>query len=439
MSEQHKASPLLKHPLDRRTLLKGLGALGALGGLPSLAACAGSPAGGVATADGTPSGSLRFGLNANAAVPTVGYDSVFAKFTAETGINVEKNKLLYTEQINNYLTAAPDDVLIWSAGYRMRFFAAKGLVSDLSKVWQQIGSNVTDAVKKACTADDGKQYLVPFYNYPWVVYYRKSVFSQKGYTVPKTLDDFKALADKMKSDGLTPLAFADKEGWEAMGTFDILNMRLNGYQFHIDLLSGKQTWEDAKVKEVFNTWRGLLPYHQDGPLGRTWQEAAQSVSQKKAGMFYTGSFIGNQFSGDDSNDLDFFPFPEVDSANGQDSMDAPIDGFMMVKNPKNRPAAEKLLSFLASGPAQELYLQTDKNDVGTAKNVNAAGYTPRQKKFAELVAATKNQAGYLDRDTRPDFAGPVVIPAIQSFLKNPADVDGVTKTMQSQAKSIFAN
>ncbi len=39
---------------------------------------------------------------------------------------------------------------------------------------------------------------MPFYNYPWVVIYRKSVFQEKGYTVPKTWADFKTLATKMQ-------------------------------------------------------------------------------------------------------------------------------------------------------------------------------------------------------------------------------------------------
>ena len=38
--------------------------------------------------------------------------------------------------------------------------------------------------------------------------YRKSLFEDKGYTVPTTWDEFVALADKMKADGLIPLAFA---------------------------------------------------------------------------------------------------------------------------------------------------------------------------------------------------------------------------------------
>ena len=52
----------------------------------------------------------------------------------------------------------------------------------------------------------------------------------------------------MKTDGLIPLAFGDKDGWPAMGTFDILNMRLNGYEFHIDLMAGKEKWTDPKVE-----------------------------------------------------------------------------------------------------------------------------------------------------------------------------------------------
>ena len=81
-----------------------------------------------------------------------------------------------------------------------------------------------------------------------------------------------------------------------MGTFDILNMRINGYDFHVSLMAGKESWTDPKVKKVFDTWAGLLPYHQAGSLGRTWQEAAQSLVQKKSGMYLLGTFVAQQFT-----------------------------------------------------------------------------------------------------------------------------------------------
>jgi multiple sugar transport system substrate-binding protein len=43
----------------------------------------------------------------------------------------------------------------------------------------------------------------------------------------------------------------------------------------------------------------------------------------------------------------------------------------------------------------------------------------------------------MDRDTRPDFASTVMIPALQQFLNNPNDVNGLVKKIQQQKKSIF--
>ena len=35
-----------------------------------------------------------------------------------------------------------------------------------------------------------------------------------------------------------------------MGTFDILNMRLNGYDFHMALCQGQEKWDSPEVKLV---------------------------------------------------------------------------------------------------------------------------------------------------------------------------------------------
>src|SRR3954447_6867573 len=131
------------------------------------------------------------------------------------------------------------------------------------------------------------------------------------------MDDFTKLAGQMKKDGLTPIAFGDSDGWPAMGTFDYLNLRINGYDFHVQLMAGEKSWSSNEVKTVFDTWKGLLPYHQPDSLGRTWQEAAQGLLNKQSGMYTLGLFVGQQFpEGADRDDLDFFPFPEIDSEVG---------------------------------------------------------------------------------------------------------------------------
>jgi multiple sugar transport system substrate-binding protein len=222
-----------------------------------------------------------------------------------------------------------------------------------------------------------------------------------------------------------------------MGTFDILNLRINGYDFHMQLMKGEGSWEDPKVAKVFDTWKGLLPYHQGGSLGRTWQEAAQSLSNKKSGMYLLGMFVGQQFTGAAHDDLDFFAFPEVDSNVGTAALDAPIDGFMLSKGPKNEDGSKALLQYLASAEAQNTYLKNDPNNIATAKDADTSGYSALQKKAVELIGSADNITQFMDRDTRPDFASTVMIPALQEFIRNPNDAASILKKTEQQKKTIF--
>ena len=280
----------------------------------------------------------------------------------------------------------------WFSGYRMRFFAAKDLAGDISDVWKDLGG-MSDALKKASTGDDGKQYFVPSTYYPWASSTARASSRKYGYQPPKTLDEFKTLGAQMKKDGLVPIAFGDKDGWPAMGTFDQLNLRVNGYDFHVSLMAGKEAWNGDKVKKVFDTWAGLLDLHQPDSLGRTWQEAAQALQQKKAGTYLLGAFVAQQFpKGAEQDDLDFFNFPEVDSTIGADAIEAPIDGYMMAKRPKNEAGAKKLLGYLGSADAQNIGVKADPSVIATNDKADQAAYTALQKKSAEFV-----EVGQVDR------------------------------------------
>jgi multiple sugar transport system substrate-binding protein len=430
--------------MGRRGMLKtaALGA-GAAFGLPAaLAACSSSSGGSTGAATAAASGTVTLGSNQSDPVPKKVLEDVLAGFkTANPGITATVNTVdhnTFQENINNYLQGRPDDAYTWFAGYRMRFFASKGLAGDVSDVWSGL-TGYTDAFKKASTGDDGKQYFVPVSYYPWAVFYRKSLWKKNGYTEPKTLDEFTALCKQMQKDGLEPLAFADKDGWPAMGTFDILNMRVNGYQYHVDLMAGKEAWDSPQVTKVFDTWTSLIPYHQKAPLGRTWQEAATSLQQKKTGMCYFGLFIAQQFKPEEQDDLDFFTFPEIDSAIGSDALDAPIDGWMMAKKPKNEAAAKKFLGYLGTGAAGTVVGKSDPGTLAANSEADTASYGALKKKAAEIVGNAKSIAQFLDRDTRPDFASTVMIPSIQSYLKKPADIASILKSIEAQKKSIFAS
>jgi len=94
-----------------------------------------------------------------------------------------------------------------------------------------------------------------------------------------------------------------------------------------------------------------------GALGRTWEEAGTDLQNKTTGMFLLGSFVGVQFTDPAAHkDLDFFAFPADQPEVGQDSVEAPIDGFMLSKSPKNVDGAKALLKYLGSATAANTYL-----------------------------------------------------------------------------------
>ena len=324
----------------------------------------------------------------------------------------------------------------WFAGYRMRFFAEQGLATTISDVWQEIGADYTHAFKQAATGQDGKQYFVPFTTTRGRSSTGRACGRTKGYEIPKTLDEFTALAAKMKSDGLVPIAFADKDGWPAMGTFDYLNMRVNGYDFHISLMAGKESWTDPKVKQVFDTWRGLLPHHQPGANGRTWQEAAQSLQQKKTGMYLLGMFVAQQFPETDLDDLDFFAFPEIDPQYGQDAVEAPIDGFMISNEGEERGRGQGAAQVLRLRRGAERRPKPDPEHARRQPRPTRAA-TARCRKGRR--ARRPGQADLPVPRPRhpPDFASTVMIPALQRFIGKPDDIDALLKDIEAQKTNIY--
>jgi multiple sugar transport system substrate-binding protein len=423
---------------SRRSLLRGVGgaALLAGAGIPLLSACGSS-------SSGSDTKTVSLGSNSSDAVPKKAFAEIYAAFTKKSGIKVDvntKDHNTFQEQINSYLQGTPDDVFTWFAGYRMQFFAAKNLASPIDDVWAKIGDNFPDAMKQLSKGEDGKYYFVPLYTYPWALFYRKSVFQQHGYQVPTTWDQLVKLCKQMKKDGLVPIAFGDKDAWPAMGTFDQINFRLNGYDFHKSLMAGKESWTDAKVKAVFDHWAELLPYHQDGFMGRTWQDAAQTLVSKKAGMYMLGTFVAQQFTNKaDLDDLDFFAFPEINSAYGQDTVEAPTDGFMVSKAPKNHAGAAKLMEFLGTPEAEQIYLKADASVVAASSKADTSSYTPLQKKAYEMISGAKSLTQFMDRDSRPDFTSTVMQPGLQKFLQNPKGVDSLLSSIERQKKTIFAS
>jgi multiple sugar transport system substrate-binding protein len=445
--------PVRVDSVSRRTVLKGIAGAAGLVSIPAIiAACSsttssGAPASGGAAASGgsTGIGNLSVGSYNSDPAPKQGMADINTAFKTATGITVALNTVdhnTFQDQISNYLGATPDTAYTWFSGFRMKFFADKGFNTPVDDVWEKVKGNFTAGFANAVVGNDKKVYGIPVDYYPWAIFYRKSVFADKKYTVPTTWDELIALCKKMQSDGLTPIAFGDKDGWPAQGTFDILNLRLNGYDFHVGLMAGKEKWTDPKVTTVFQKWAEFLPYHAKDYAGLTWQNAADTLVQKKSGMYLLGLFVSAQFTATknpaDLEDLDFFPFPNLGTQyDAEKALDAPIDTMQIsAKSPKlsaEMDAAKAYLEFWSKGTTQLIMFKNQPGLIPTASDADTSGYSALQKKAVAIVSQAQKITQYFDRDTRSDFAGANGAQSLlQKFLANPTqDLAAYQKSIQA--------
>ena len=423
--------------VSRRTLIKGaaLGGIGIAGGATVLSSC-GSKA----------SGPMSFGARTVDESPTTQLKALVAAYEKKSGNKVTYNATesnAFQNNLSQYLQGTPDDTFQWMAGYRMQFFAEQGLLEDISDVWGDIEDQYDSSYKIASTGLDGKQYFVPQSWYPWGLHYRKSMVKELGLD-PENIgnfDDMIKMFDAMKKKGLVGFAAGDKGGWEAMGTFDIINARVNGYQFHVDLLAGREKWTDQRVIDVFKQWELLLPYTNKNVLDLEWDGAMQLLLQKKAGTTLMGSWFGGNFkekSQEDYDDLWIVPFPEINPEHGVDTIDAPIDGFCVAANGGNTEVGKDFIKFAGDKEGMQAMLDSGIPMTSANKNQDTSTYDAFQKQQLNVMSQAKYITQFLDRDTRPDFAGPVVGPAIQAWYKNPADVNKIVDSLQAQWEALPA-
>ena len=444
----------------REVLKKGLVGAAGLTVLPAVvAACSSTaasptpaaPTTGPATSQAPQglTGNVSLGSNLSDEVPKKALQDAVDLFTkANPDVKVKINTVdhsTFQDTISNYLQGTPDDTLTWFSGFRMRSFVKDNLFTAIDDVWAKIASNYTEAYKTACTGDDGKMYMVPWATYAWTVYYRKDVWADKGYKIPTTLDEMKTLAAKMKADGLVPIGLGDKDGWPAMGHFDILNLRENGYQFHVDLMAGKKKWTDPAVKKVFTVWKDLLPFYQANSAGRIWQDAAAGLVQKTTGMMLQPQ-VAETFTAAGAADyaqLAMFPWPHHGTQwDAEEALDAPIDGFMVSAKSStlaaDMPNAKALMQHLSTGAAQGIAATANPANIACANDTDTSKYTDLQKAQVAVLAKAKKLTQFLDRDTKPAFAGAQGMQGfLIDFLQKPdQDLDSLLKKIQTYWDSL---
>jgi multiple sugar transport system substrate-binding protein len=345
----------------------------------------------------------------------------------------------YKTSIRNFLTAEAPDLANWYAGNRMAPFVTSGQFMDVSDVWEEHGLKDSLASALPSMTIDDKQWGVPYTYYQWGIYYNKDAYAAAGVEVPETYDEFVANCAVFKEAGVDCLTTGTKALWPGAGIFDYMNLRTNGYEFHMDLANGKVAWTDDRVRATFAEWAKLVEpgYITENHAALDWQDAAALLVQGKAANYVMGNFaVAVLKEGGMTNDsLGFMPFPTI-NPDVPRAEEAPTDTVHIPSGATNVDDAKAFLAYLASADAQTK-INAAMGQLPINKDAEVAQDDPFIMAGFELLSTTPGGiAQFFDRDAPAEMAK-IGMEGFQQFMVQPDQLDNILERLEKARGRIY--
>jgi multiple sugar transport system substrate-binding protein len=343
----------------------------------------------------------------------------------------------YKVQMSGWLATDPPDVLSWHNGERMAYFARRGLLDDLSADWQKDGWNQTYAAVKPPSTYAGKQYAAPLGYDSYGFFYRKDLFQKAGIAgEPKTWDEFLADCKKLKDAGIAPIAVPAKDSWTLAAWFDYLDLRINGYAFHEQLMAGEIPYTDARVRKVYATWKTLIDdkYFVDNALSYDVDSVSPLLVNGQAAMMLMGTFFSAGLPEATRDKMGYFRFPVIDASVPM-AEDGPVNILMIPAKATNRKDAHRLLAFMAqpqiNGELAKGWGQLPSN------NQAPEPQDPISKIGFQILSSTPGGvAQFYDRDMTKEMADEGM-KGMQQFYSDPSQIDAILNHLEQFRQRIY--
>ena len=292
------------------------------------------------------------------------------------GIDIDRQPLR-GDAADFLLDSPPPDVMLLWNGRLLRSAAEQGLLSDLADVWTE--NNFAESYGDQfydLSRFQGTPRLVPA-GFSWTgIYYNVEVFDRYGLAPPTNWEAFIRICDTLLANGETPLSLAGQNSFISTLWFDYLNMRLNGPEFHAELLAGRESYLDERVARVWELWLSMMErdYFVETP-GSTSDlqsmtalvraDSANPLNRQKAVMALAPHFSADELPPAFATELDFFQFPQIDASVAMGEISVVI-GYVIPAGATNRVPAGVFVGYMGSAEAQELQLKLMGRDSITA-------------------------------------------------------------------------
>jgi len=237
-----------------------------------------------------------------------------------------------------------------------------------------------------------------------VIWYNKKVFADHGIEPPTTFEDFFAIAEKLQTGGIVPLALGDKTSRWATLVFEMALLDEFGVDGAAELWTGNVDFDSPKMRSALETFAGILGFINDNHSALDWQDAAELVISGQAAMhimgdWETGFFESKNFKLDED-------YGWVQAPNSEKVFSIVNDSLGMPKGVVHAEEAKKFMTYLGSEQAQQDFNKL-KGSVPARTDVDLSSYSPYSqgaaKDFKEakinisLAGGSATPAGFINK------------------------------------------
>lgn len=339
----------------------------------------------------------------------------------------------------------PDIYFSWAGEFSWKF-ARAGQALDLTDAL--MNSDWKDNVILSATEPyklDGKIYGIPMRINAKFMVYNKAIFQQYNIAVPTTWDEFLAVCDTLKQNGVTPVAFGNEFPWASAHYVGDMNAKLvNGETLKADYLLTAEPdalFTDPGYVEALKRFAELNAkgYYNEGPNGISHSSARSSFIAGKAAMVYIEleEFV-TVSDGMGKDTFGFFQFPSGTGGQGdQKLLTGAPDGFMISAKTAHPQEAIAFLKFLTSPEMGKEYVKRLGIPSAVVGAVSADTALPIVVEGVTSINSASGMALWMDTDMNAKIVE-VYLPGMQAVLNGTKAPEDLMKEVHDVAVQVQA-